>query len=846
VLASALTALAAGSTGARAQATPPSPSSGHAPASPIAFSPPAASPPARAPADTARDSTRDAPRPRLEARRLAGRLVLDGHLDEPAWRDAPVAAGFRTVEPTEGAPTAFPTAVRVLHDDHALYVGVFCRDALGARGVRVQDLRRKFDDEENDLFGVGLDALHDGRTVAAFQVTPYGAQNELQIFDDAVYNREWEAVWRVRTVRSDSGWTAEIEIPWATLRYRADGEPWGVSFWRVARRANEISAWAPWPREFSPYRASYYGRLVGVRPPAPRGGPVAGKLRLRPYVLAQRATAQEATGGAPPAPGPDGAQVLTEPAGRRARVGGEVTWTPTPNTAVDLTANTDFAQADVDRQVVNTTRFDVFFPERRQFFLEGASLFDVGPTELPVKPFFSRRVGLDAAGLPVPIQWGARAVRRDASGGDGLLVMRQGAGPRPGEDAGATTFALARVSRNLGQSGRLGVLAAGRDAGAGAARFAGTDTARRVARARDAVVAVDGFARVGDAVQLDGMVSAASAAAGGRPGVAAYGSVARATNALSAAADVYLVTRDYDPPTGFVARRDIVRTAANASYDWRPRGRPAAVRNFFPFVGTQLYGGAADRRLQETFTELWADVVFQNGALVYPQVTHHYQRLTAPFAPVRGVAVAPGVYQYWRWEAGARTDQSAPYGGSAELSTGGYFDRRLDRLALAGRLAPTPARGVRAGLRGKPVHRRAARRVRPASGRRDHAPRRARAPARPQPAPAGDGLLAVQHRRGTRRAQRALRVGVRAALLRVPRDQRRARRGAGRAPGGRPGGAPGGAQGRVAARAVMPPAARPRRDAPSAAFPTGLLIDVLTRAAPPARPPRRSRPTRRT
>jgi hypothetical protein len=624
------------------------------------------------------------------AARAATPVRVDGRLDDAAWAAARVATSFRTVEPTEGRPSAFDTRVRVLYDERALYVGVDARDPLGARGVRVQDLRRKFDYFQNDLFGVSFDALHDGRTVAAFQVTPYGAQRDLQVFDDLFYNREWEGVWRARAVVTDSGWTAELAIPWGTLRYAADGAPWRVNFYRVARRANETSAWAPWPRAYTAHRVPYFGTLTGLEPPAPRrGGGVgglAGRVRLRPYLLGQ-----ERSGGGAAGNGAAGATA----AGGSLRAGGELTWTPTPNAVVDLTANTDFAQAEVDRQVVNTSRFSVFFPERRQFFLEGGTLFDVGPDasykSIALKPFFSRRVGLDEAGGVVPIRGGARYVRRDAGGGDGLLVMRQGASPGAPSGAagqGATTFGVARASRNVGAAGRLGVLAAGRavDGVSGAAGGAGAG-ARGT---RDATLALDAFTRAGPSLALSGLVSTTTAYGGGGAGVAAYAQADYDSRTLDGSVDASLVTRDYRPSTGFVARSDVLRTAGYVAYEARPAWRPRSLRYFYPYLGTALYTGASDRRLQETFTEAYVDLFFNNGALVYPDVQHSYQRLAAPFSPVRGVTVAPGTYSALRSVLYGRSNQSARVGGTALVSTGGYFDRRLDAASLTARVVPTP------------------------------------------------------------------------------------------------------------------------------------------------------------
>lgn len=622
--------------------------------------------------------------PHLDARRATTSVRVDGRLDDAAWADAPVATGFRTVEPVEGRPSEFDTRVRVLYDERALYMGVDARDPLGEAGIRVQDLRRKFDYFENDLFGLSLDALHDGRTVAAFQVTPYGAQRELQVFDDAVFNREWEAVWRVRTHIADSGWTAEIEIPWATLRYRNDGVPWRVNFYRIARRTNETSAWSPWPRAFTAYRVPHFGTLGGLEPPPPNTGLFGGgRVRLRPYALG------EARSG-----GGDGGAATLSRGGDGVRVGGEVQWTPTANAVVDLTANTDFAQAEVDRQVINTTRFSVFFPERRQFFLEGASLFDVGPdaafNAIALKPFFSRRIGLDAGGGVVPIQAGARFVRRDTRGGDGLLLMRQDATETTGAESGATTWAVARSSRNIGDAGRLGVLATARVAGATEVAGSGTTPASRREGGSDATFAVDGFTYVTPQLSVTGMVSATTPHDGRGTGVAGYAQAKYDSRTWNATADAQLVTRDYQPSAGFVARHDILRTAGFVAYEWRPTWRPSAVRYLYPYASTALYTGASDGRLQETFSEAFLDIFFNNGALVYPDAQHYYQRLEAPFSPVRGVTVRPGSYSYGRAVLYGSSNQSARFSGNFVASTGGYFDRRLDAVSLGTRVVPSP------------------------------------------------------------------------------------------------------------------------------------------------------------
>lgn len=603
----------------------------------------------------------DAGRPRLHALRVTTPVSLDGRLEEAAWAAAPAAGGFRQIEPEPGAATRYETIVRVVYDAENLYLGVFCRDSLGGRGVRVEDLRRKFDLSRNDYFGVSLDALGDGRSVAAFQVTPYGTQREEQVYDDgSVNNTDWEAAWRVRTEVADSGWTAELAIPWSSLRYDPARREWGINFIRVARRANETSGWAPWPRTFSPHRMAYGGVLAGVEPPPP-----ARNLRVRPYLVAQG----EGTGDAPSPL--DGAEV---------RAGGELTWSPRPNAALELTANTDFAQADVDRQVVNLTRFSVFFPERRQFFLENASLFSPEVRaqygQFIIRPFFTRRIGLGADGSTIPIQAGARYVQRDARVSLGGLLIRQD----DGATTGPSTFAVGRATRNLGAVGRVGVLAMGRWDEAGEEADA----------ARSATLVMDAFTRLGPATALSGMVSGSTPYDGRGHGAAGFVRVAHNDGRVSASFTGALVSRDYGPSAGFVSRRDVVMTNPSFVYYWRPAWKPRSLRYILPYAATNLYHSASDGRLVESFTELYVDFLFQNGALIYPDLQHFHQRLEAPFEPVDGVQIPAGSYDYWRYNLYAASDPSAPLSGTVNLLTGGYYDRTLDEVSLAARVSPSP------------------------------------------------------------------------------------------------------------------------------------------------------------
>jgi hypothetical protein len=615
----------------------------------------------------------DATRKVLVARRAAGPITLDGRLDEPAWGQAQVARDFSQVRNDYVPTTKYPTEARILFDDQHLYVGAFNRDSAGLGTLRMPDLRRDFSPPDNDVFQVVLGPLGDHRTALNFQVTPLGSQSDVQTFDGGdVSNFAWDALWRVRTSRADSGWTVEMAIPWASLRYRPDLTSWDVNFTRNTRRALQWSAWAPFPRQFSSWRITYAGRLDSVTPPPRRLN-----LRVRPYLLGQSTR--------------DGAPRAFN--GTVGDLGGEVIWAPTASSLVEATVNTDFAQAEVDRQVVNLTRFNVFFPEQRQFFLENADLLSAGGLtgSLPsgfgfnnsggqgtqryvLQPFFSRRIGLDPSGSPIPIVGGARYAYRSGRTSAGALLMRQDNGA-PG---GGTTFGVVRGSEFLGRATRVGATVAYRD-DAPLATGGGR---------RNVVTAVDAFTRIGEQVQLSGMVSTSTV--GDTTGVAASYSLSRSTPDLAVALQGALVQRAYAPQTGFVSRSHVLMTSPMALFTLQPRWRPRNIIWFRPGVTTTFFQDPSTRRLQEGIVNLNTEVLYRSGAQLKPFAEWNLQRPDAPVSLFPGVATPAGRRDYWRAGLESQTDQSAAVAATANLSTGSFFDGWLDRAALTGRWSPNP------------------------------------------------------------------------------------------------------------------------------------------------------------
>ena len=380
-------------------------------------------------------------------------IRLDGHLSEPAWATADSIADFRQREPVEGAAATERTVVRVLAGADALYVGVQAFDRAPA-AIRATQLRRDADLTVDDYVTLLIDSYRDNRGAFVFRTNPNGAIWDAQLngFDDL--NEDWNGVWDVATSRNAEGWSAEFRLPYRMLRFRAGATTFGFNVERFIRRKNEQTLWHSWGRTQGLYQLLQAGELTGLGPLAEHRG-----VDLRPYALARALMPQYGIDGAAAAPGRVSAK-----AGADAKV-------PVfPTLTADLTLNTDFAQVEADQQVINLTRFPVFFPEKREFFLESSGLFALGTPE-NAQLFYSRRIGLDTAGAPVPILGGARVYGKLGPWAVGALDARTGRGEEVND-------VVVRVKHDLLQRAYVGGMAmqrSGPGLPSGAERAAGLD-----------------------------------------------------------------------------------------------------------------------------------------------------------------------------------------------------------------------------------------------------------------------------------------------------------------------------------------------------------------------------------
>ena len=359
--------------------------------------------------EIARETTGDG-FPLVRAVHVDGPPEIDGEiLADPVWAVVAPVGGFMQSTPDEGEPASERTAIRVVYTDDTLYFGIELYDRDPSTIV-VADSRRDSSLDETDSLQIILDTFLDRQNGFVFGTSPSGLEFDGQVTNEGQgsgrfsggggrrpgsgqqrgsgggFNQNWDGAWQVETRVTDVGWTAEFAIPFRTLRFNAgDAQTWGLNLQRNIRRRNETAYWSTLPRQFNLYRLSLAGQMTGLDVRSP------GNLKLTPYVLGQ---AIDTTAS------PADATYLSD-------VGADLKYSITPGLTLDATYNTDFAQVEVDEEQINLDRFNLFFPEKRPFFLENAGLFSVG---LPgqVEMFFSRRIGIGNEGEQVPILGGGR------------------------------------------------------------------------------------------------------------------------------------------------------------------------------------------------------------------------------------------------------------------------------------------------------------------------------------------------------------------------------------------------------------------------------------------------------
>jgi hypothetical protein len=603
----------------------------------------------------------------LRAVRFETPPVIDGQVSgDPVWQSVPAASEFWQEQPNEGAPASERTEVRVGYTDTTLYVGVILFDS-NPSAIVISDARRDAPLDETDSFQMIFDTYRDRLNGFVFGTNPAGIEYDGQVTNEGQgggglgggmtqqagagsgFNLNWDAAWQVRTSIGDYGWSAEFAIPFSSIRFAAGSDQsWGVNFQRNIRRRNERSFWAPITRQFSLYRLSLAGSLTGLDTPVVRS------LRLTPYVLGAAITS-----------GVDPVRTRTE-----GDVGLDVKFNPTPALTLDGTINTDFAQVEVDDQQVNLDRFNVFFPEKRPFFLENAGFFTVGnPGEVDL--FFSRRIGIAEDGRQIPIRAGARLSGRVGQYNVGFLNMQTASTEADdlGDALAGNNFTVARVSRDLPNRSSIGGIFVNRQ---GVGPRAGDDDYNRT-------YAVDGKLGVQDHTVVSGFLAGTTT-----PGIdddAFAFNVRSRTSVPRYDLDIGYqeVADNFNPEVGFLTRRGYRKPDVRVMTRWRPADfmslqelRPhASYRAFYGYDGLL-------ESMQIHVDNHWQ---FRNSYEVHTGVNFVEEGVRTPFPIYPGVIVPAGSYPYTEGQFVFMTNQGAPVSLEAQARIGGFFGG--DRIQLS-------------------------------------------------------------------------------------------------------------------------------------------------------------------
>jgi hypothetical protein len=591
---------------------------------------------------------------RLRAGALSGSLSIDGRLVEPEWAAAPAIGALTQVDPREGAAPSAGTTVRVLANPTAIAIGIICTDP-DPSGIVSYSVRRDAPLDAEDHVRVVLGPSLDGRSGYIFAVNPSGARYDGLINPGGETNNpDWDAIWEAGAVRTDTGWSAEIRIPVHSLSFKKDVREWHFNVQRRIQRRLEVDRWASPVRQFQITQTSRAGLLTDL-PEFDLGM----GLTVRPAVT---------TGGGRPAPD--------------ARIDGDlqpsldVTQRLGTDIVASLTVNTDFAETEVDTRRTNLTRFPLFFPEKRTFFLEGDDIFAFGlGLGQDVLPYFSRRIGL-IEGDPVPIRAGTKINGRMGATNFGGLVVHTGR--KRGVIEERQTLGVARVKRNLWRESWVGAIATtGDPLGRSGSWLAGGDFTYATSRFR------------GNKNFLAGVWGMANGRADLGSDATSHGFKLDYPNDVWDVALTYKrIGRNFDPSLGFVPRHAVQLWNLTVNNSTRLRRGPIQqlFHEFLPSLATDLSGR------WESYRVFFAPVNwrFRTGDRFEFNANPTGERLTGPFEVADGISIPPGRYQWMRYRLEVGTAQKRRLYSQVTWWFGGFYNGELDQVLWTGAWNPAP------------------------------------------------------------------------------------------------------------------------------------------------------------
>ncbi|MCH9006426.1 carbohydrate binding family 9 domain-containing protein [candidate division KSB1 bacterium] len=590
--------------------------------------------------------------------------VLDGTLSKNEWKDAAVIYNFTQKEPIEGAPSSEPTFVLVSYDDTYIYFGIRCFDREPNKIV-ANEMRRDYDLSENDYFEIIIDTFHDQRNSYYFATNSLGARLDCEIKTEGTHlNWDWDGIWRSAARKDEYGWTAEVAIPFQTLRFD-NGEhlTWGINFGRFIPRKREEAFWSPISRDddfnsSGKYQASKFGTLRGLFNIKHQS-----RVKIKPYAI----------GGA------EKNFVADNPIDKETDVGLDAKVHITTNLVADLTINTDFAQVESDAEEVNLSRFNLFFPEKRDFFIEGLDVFKVGE-QVSSNPFsllfFSRRIGLhrDVETFELkerPIIGGVKMTGKAGRYEVGLLEVYT-------EDieytnlnnnrfkVPKTNFAAFRIKRDILQRSSIGFMALSKDEVEGGHY--------------NRTFAMDGTFNFDNNINVYGYLAKTKTRGVSGGDLNGFVEASWGSDRYYLRSSFTDIGKNFNPEMGFLQWTDIRKYNLSMTFSPRPKFLNTRQTHFSNDVE---YITDHDNELQYRTIQPGIFNVFNNESFVFVGLTNYYDRVPDPGFFLGPALIPGGVYKYNVAGASYSSDLSRKVAGKVRLGAGSFYDGPFYSVTLS-------------------------------------------------------------------------------------------------------------------------------------------------------------------
>jgi hypothetical protein len=607
----------------------------------------------------------------VRAVRVASPLRIDGRLDDEVYVSVPPISGFIQQEPREGAPATEKTEAWILFDDENLYIAARCWDSHPEREIANELRRDNGNILGNENFTFVIDTLHDGRNGYLFQTNPLGGLRDMTVTDD-LQNPNWNGVWYVKTGRFEHGWMLEVAIPFKTLRYRGQGpQTWGINLRRFVKWKNEISYLSLVPAALGVggvSRMASAATVIGLETPAQSKN-----VELKPYAVSSLTT--DRTAAVPFSNDPKG------------NAGLDFKYGLTRSLIVDATYRTDFAQVEEDLQQINLTRFSVFFPEKRDFFIEGQGIFDFAgvqagstPGDVPLL-FFSRQIGLNQAAA-VPVVGGVRLTGRAAGFSIGALNIQTE--DAPSAHALATNFTALRLKRNIFRRSNVGLMTTRRGPA-----LAGRDASY--------TVGADASLLFFKSINITSYYAQTR-----NPGVtkdqASYrGRFDYTDDRYGLSAEHMSIGRNFIPEVGYVRRTDFRRSFALARFSPRP-ANSARVRKLTWQVSLDYVTDAAAAAVQNREAKATFQAELQSSDRIAFDYTRDYELVPLRFAIAPGIVVPIGGYTYEAGRVSYVLGQQRKVSGTLSASAGTLYNGTKSEVTYSGRWGVVPRFSMEPGV----------------------------------------------------------------------------------------------------------------------------------------------------